>query len=106
MCDKDYWEEVISQAADECDLSLTKEQLSILASAASSGHEHYGLAFYDPGWGDRLDEVERSWKKKYEALELEYREYQERAEKAYIRGAKLPSYARVTIGEYGVERYE
>ena len=38
MCDKDYWEEVISQAADECDLSLTKEQLSILASAASSGH--------------------------------------------------------------------
>lgn len=44
----DYWKECISIAADECDLSLTKEQLDYLASSVEGGHDNYGMAFYSP----------------------------------------------------------
>lgn len=45
---QDYWKECISIAADECDLSLTKEQLDYLASSVEGGHDNYGMAFYSP----------------------------------------------------------
>lgn len=65
----DYWKECISIAAEECDLTLTSEQLEYLAGSAESGHEHYGMAFYSPPASDRYNEIEREWKAKYKALE-------------------------------------
>lgn len=106
MSDLSYWEEIICQAADDYDISLTKEQLTALADAASSGHEHYSQAFYSPSWSDRFDEIDRDWRRKYEELRAEFIQYQGYAEKAYVRGAKLPSWAKVTIDKYGVTRYD
>lgn len=40
-----YWEECISQAADECGLVLTEEQLRFLTEAVKGSHESYGMAF-------------------------------------------------------------
>lgn len=52
MNDLEYWKECISIAADECDLSLTSEQLEYLADSASGSHENYGMAFYSPPASD------------------------------------------------------
>lgn len=48
MTPEEYWQECIAQAAEECGVSLTPEQLATLAGHAQSGHEHYGQAFYLP----------------------------------------------------------
>jgi hypothetical protein len=72
---KDYWSECIAQAADECDLNLTIEQLECLASAAESGHEHYGMAFYSPPDSDRISDIEREWKAKLKTLEQDHEKY-------------------------------
>jgi len=101
MSDKDYWKECISIAADECDLQLTDEQLEALAESAASGHEHYGMAFYEPPASDRYDEIEREWKGKYEALKREFDTYMDNAETAVKRALRQHSDARVTIGQYG-----
>ena len=50
----DYWKECIGEAADECGLSLTDEQLDCLAGSVQSGHENYGMAFYSPPAGEYL----------------------------------------------------
>lgn len=48
MTPKDYWAECLSNAAEECGLVITSEQLSELAEAVMGGHECYGMAFYQP----------------------------------------------------------
>jgi hypothetical protein len=101
MSDKDYWKECISIAADECDLQLTEEQLEALAESAASGHEHYGMAFYEPPASDRYDEIEREWKRKYEALRREFDAYIDNAETAVKRALRQHRDAQVTIGQYG-----
>lgn len=40
----EYWEEVISEACDEAQVSLTREQLQIIAKYVESAHEYYGEA--------------------------------------------------------------
>lgn len=43
-----YWETTISEAAEECGLDLTPEQLDTLASWVEGAHENYGMAMgYD-----------------------------------------------------------
>ena len=59
---KDYWQECIAIAAEECDLKLTPEQLDYLAGAAENGHEHYGMAFYSPPPSERMSQIEDGWK--------------------------------------------
>lgn len=44
----DYWLECVSQAAEECDATLTQEQLECIANAVQGSHENYGMAFYQP----------------------------------------------------------
>jgi len=39
-----YWEECISEAAEDCNLVLTKEQINTLASWVEGAHEQYGMA--------------------------------------------------------------
>lgn len=103
---RDYWSECIAIAAEECDLKLTPEQLDALASAAESGHEHYSMAFYSPPPSDRINDIEREWRKKLKDAQDELERYRGYAEKAVIRAARLPSYAQVVIDQYGARRID
>ncbi|MDL2200853.1 hypothetical protein QQF45_17565 [Halopseudomonas aestusnigri] len=101
MTDLDYWEECISEGADSCGLDLTTEQITALAESAASGHEHYGMAFYSPPASERLDEIEREWKKKYDDLRAEFDRYIGNAETAVKRALRQHRDASVSIGAYG-----
>lgn len=101
MSDIDYWKECISIAAEECDLSLTAEQLEALADGASSGHDHYGMAFYSPPPSERLNEIESEWKRKLAALQAEFDAYRDDAETAVKRALLQHRDSSVSIGKYG-----
>lgn len=87
--ERDYWSEYIAIAAEECGLTLTAEQLAALASAAESGHDHYGMAFYSPPWSERVDEIEREYKKKLSAQQAEHERYVTNAETAIKRALRV-----------------
>jgi hypothetical protein len=97
----DYWEECIAQAAEECGLALTKDQLTCLASAANDGHEHYGMAFYSPSWNERISDIEADYKAKITLLQAKYDRYTEHAELAIKQALRVHRDERVTIGEHG-----
>ncbi|CAH0290920.1 hypothetical protein SRABI106_03509 [Rahnella aquatilis] len=101
MTDKEFWEECISQAACECDLKLTDDQLGYLAEAASGGHECYGMAFYSPPDSDRYNDIERDWEKRFKALQAEFDSYRENAETAVKQALGQYRDTNVSIGEYG-----
>lgn len=101
MTEKDYWAECISQAACDCDLKLTDDQLCCLAEAASDGHESYGMAFYSPPNSDRYADIEREWEKKYKDLEKVLNKYQRDAETAMKQALNVHRDASITIGEHG-----
>lgn len=101
MTDLDYWKECIEIAAEECDLTLTPEQLEGIAGSVSGGHENYGMAFYSPPASDRIAAIEGEWKQKYEALQAEFDAYRCNAETAVKRALRQFPDATVSIGEYG-----
>lgn len=39
-----YWEECITEAADDCGAKLTKEQIDCIAGWVEGAHENYGMA--------------------------------------------------------------
>ena len=106
--DHDYWAESLAIAAEECDppVTLTKEQLAYMAEAMSSAHEHYGMAFYSPPPSDRINDIEREWKRKLKEAQDELEQYRGYAEKAVVRVAGLPSHAKVFIDRYGAHRID
>ena len=104
MNDIDYWKECISQGADECGLVMTEEQLTDLSEAASSGHEHYGMAFYSPPSYERYDEIEREWKAKYDALRKEFDAYIGSSETAVKNLGRIHRDANVSIEPHGEVR--
>lgn len=107
MNDIDYWKECISYAAEECSLTLTDEQLSLLADSVSGGHENYGMAFYSPPDSDRLNDIDREWKGKLNALQKEFDNYRGNAETAVKRALRQYDDSVVSIGEHGeVHRYD
>ncbi|MGN7867740.1 hypothetical protein [Paracoccus sp. 22332] len=81
----DYWKECISIAADEGGFELTTDQITQLAESVQGGHENYGMAYYSPPASDRLNAIEDEWKRKYAALEREFEQYRNGAEKAIKR---------------------
>lgn len=97
----DYWKECISIAAEECELSITPEQMEYLADAVHGGHECYGMAFYSPPWSDRMDDIESEWKEKLKRLQAEFDSYRNNAETAVKRALRQYDDAVVSIGEYG-----
>ena len=99
--ERDYWQECIMIAAEECDLTLTQEQLECLASSAESGHDHYGMAFYSPPWTERMDEIEGQWKKKLKELQAEFDAYKENAETAVKQALRVHRDDPVSIEKYG-----
>jgi hypothetical protein len=105
MSDLDYWKECIAQSAEDCDLSLTDIQLEILANGASSAHEMYSQAYYDPGWDDRLSEIEREYKKKEKDHQQQFDKYIRNAETAVKRILSIHPDDNISIGDYGeIER--
>ena len=98
---RDYWKECLSEAADECGLKLTAEQLDCLAGAAESGHEHYGMAFYSPPASDRVAAVERECREKLKAQQTGHERYVRNAETGIKQALRVRSDALVTIGEDG-----
>ena len=53
--EEQYWEKCIAIAAEENNIPLTAEQITALAQSAQSGHENYGMAFYEPPAGEYLE---------------------------------------------------
>lgn len=103
MSKSDYWKDCIAEAAEECDLKLTPEQLDCLAGGAESGHEHYRMAFYSP---DRIGDIEAEWKAELKRLQAEFDAYRNNAETAVKQALRQHCDAQVTIGERGeVLRY-
>jgi len=97
----DYWKECISIAAEECELTLTDEQLEYIAGAAEGGHECYGMAFYSPPASDRYNDIEREWKEKYNRLQAEFDKYRGNAETAVKKALRQYHDATVSIGAHG-----
>jgi RecJ-like exonuclease len=48
LTELEYWKECIADAACECELRMTQEQIEYMAGAVQGTHENYGLAFYQP----------------------------------------------------------
>ena len=101
MNDLEYWKESISIAAEECELSMTPEQLAYIADAVSGGHEHYGMAFYSPPASDRIGDIEREWKAKLKSKQDELERYSQNAETAVKRALRVHRDDQVSIGEHG-----
>lgn len=45
---RDYWEECLAQSLEDNGVAATQEQIRAIAADVQSGHENYGLAFYQP----------------------------------------------------------
>ena len=99
--EKQYWEECISCASDECGLILSKEQCECLAESVKVGHENYSMAFYSPPASERISVIEEEWKKKYKTLQNEFDKYRSNAETAVKQALGQPSDANIEIKEYG-----
>lgn len=85
---------------------MTPEQLACLAEAAEGAHDNYGMSFYTPPSTDRIAEIEREFKQKLNAKELEFRQYQHNAETAIKQALRQHPDESVSIREYGeVERH-
>lgn len=107
MTTTDYWQECLSTAADECGLTLTRDQLRFLAQAVEGAHENYDMAFYSPPSTDRIAVIESEWRAKYERLERQMQEYRQNVEEAVRRALNQHPDVGISIGEYGsVERYD
>ena len=97
----DYWEECLASSFDEHGVSVTAEQLKSIAEDVQGGHENYGMAFYSPPASDRLNEVEREWKQKYDALIRDFEKYRGNAETAVKVALHQYSDAQVSIESNG-----
>ena len=98
---RDYWQECIALAAEECDLTLTPEQLDCLAGGAEGGHENYGMAFYSPPWSERMDDIESGWKAKLKRLQAEFDAYRGHAEVAVKQALRVHRDDHVSIEPHG-----
>lgn len=101
MNSQDYWKLCLGEAADECKLSLSPEQLEYLAEAAQGGHENYGMAFYSPPASDRISVIESEWKARLNAAQKEHERYTQNAESAIKKALHIYSDSVLTIGDGG-----
>lgn len=101
MSNTDYWKECLSCAADECGLTVTDEQLMVIAEAVRIAHNNYTMAFYSPPSSDRISDIEREWRAKLEAVNKELERYRANAETAIRQALRQRSDAHVSIGECG-----
>lgn len=103
----DYYAEYLSEAFEECGIQATAEQAAEVAKGLLIAIEHQGMAFNEPPASDRLNDIEREWKAKYQALQKEFDEYTRNAETAVRRALRQHSDANVSIGKHGeVHRHD
>lgn len=106
MNSNEYWQECLSNAAQECGVTLAPEQLAYLAEAVEGAHENYGMAFYSPPPSDRISAIEREHFSKLEALQKQFDAYRGNAETAIKKALHQYPDDQVGIGEHGeVFRY-
>lgn len=67
----DYWRESVSIALDEAGIAATREQIDEVAHGIQGSHENYGQAFYSPPASDRIEDIEREYRRKLEAWDAE-----------------------------------
>jgi hypothetical protein len=101
MSRSDYWEETIAQAAEECELLITPEQLKVIAEAVEISHDNYGMAFYSPPDHERIDDIEKEWKMKLADKQRELDRYINNAETAIKQALRQRPDTHVTIGNHG-----
>lgn len=97
----DYYAEGLSESFDEQGIVANAEQIRAVAKDIELYVEHQSMAFYSPPASDRLNEIEREWKKKYDDLKREFEKYQGNAETAVKTALRQNRDAQVTIGAYG-----
>jgi hypothetical protein len=103
---KDYWEECLASSFEEHGVTATVEQLKAIATDIENGSENIGMAFYSPPPSDRISEIEREWKQKYDALIRDFDKYRGNAETAVKQALHQHSDTQVSIKENGeVFRY-
>ena len=96
-----YWEECITCAADESNISLTHSEVTQLAEGVMGGHENYSMAFYSPPASDRMETIEREWRAKLKRLQDELDAYRNDAETAIKKALNQYNDAQVEIGKHG-----
>lgn len=97
----DYWQECISNAAEDAGLSMTADQLKQIAESVEAGHDNYGMAFYSPPSSDRLNDIKREYEDKIKALELKLLSERRNAETAVRQALGRYRDAQISIGEHG-----
>ena len=107
MKDFDYWEECLANSFEENGIIATQEQLKSITIDIQTNHENYGMAFYSPPSSDRVADIEREWKKRYDDLKREFNKYKENAETAVKKALRQCEDSSISIGEDGeVIRYD
>ncbi|NNA99271.1 hypothetical protein HBO33_29465 [Pseudomonas gessardii] len=97
----DYYREMLSESFDENGITATSEQIAAVASDIVVCVENQGMAFYEPPASDRLNDIEREWKAKYDSLKREFEAYQGNAETAVKKALRQYSDANISIGRDG-----
>lgn len=101
MSKVDYWVECIAVSAESNDIHLTTEQIDALAEDVAAGHSMFSECSGDPGWGDRVRDIEDSYKRRIRELETQLAEAHGRGEAAAKRILGIHPDDRVAIDKYG-----
>ena len=96
-----YWEECLASSFEEYGIMVTSEQLRAIAEDVEAGHDNYGMAFYSPPSSDRISNIEREWKQRFDNLQHKFDKYRGNAEIAVKKALKQYDDVNVSIGEYG-----
>lgn len=109
MSKADYWHEALSIALEgtpafEVFWALDVKVRDEIAGALATSAEHESEAFYTPPSSDRYVEIDREWKRKYDALKADFERYQGHAETAVKQALRQRRDANVAIGEHGEVR--
>ncbi|WP_017903564.1 hypothetical protein [Pseudomonas asplenii] len=97
----DYYAEGLAEAFEEHGITATHEQITAVASDIVIWVENQGMAFYEPPASDRLNDIEREWRGKLDALQREYDAYRTNAETAVRRALRQHSDTNVSIEKHG-----
>ena len=101
-----YWKECIQDAADECGLNISAEQISSIADSVRIAHENYDMAFYRPPSTDRISVLEEEKRIAVRQKEDELLRYQMLAEKCIKKSMGLRQDEIISIQDDGSVRVE
>ena len=98
---KTIWNDCIGEAADECDLKLTPEQLNCLAVPQKSDTNTMAWRSTRRHGATSMGDIEREATDKLNRLQAEFDAYRNDAETAVKRALRQYDDAQVTIGKRG-----